>query len=248
MTDSTEEPANRSRTGGPEIGRDGPALALGLVVALTGGVTVVQYGLVEFTSPPAGSLSEIGWRLATVFVPFVVGLGGFFAVRGRPVEVSPPSVTDLGYVAGGVVVAYLTFGAYVVGTTTFAPSFAHFAGVDAGAVTPESVLVGVVSLVVFSGVTVAVEEWFFRGTVQTYLRSVVGSVGAVGVTALCFAWFHVWPLGIGTPPFVGGAVYYTAMGIVFGSVYEATDNVVVPFTVHALFNAGPYVAVLVTLS
>lgn len=221
--------------------------ALALVLALTSVVTLTQILLIRAVDVPANPVLEIGWRLLTVFVPFAVGIGVFFSLRERSFSASMPSVTDLGYVAAGVVTAYLVFAVYVAVTTTFAPEFAHFRAVDEGAVTPDSVVVGVLSIVTFSAVTVAVEEVFFRGIIQSYLQSVLGAAGAVTVASICFAWFHAWPLTFVSPPFVGALAYYVVMGIVFGLAYEMTDNLTVPFAVHGLFNAGPYAIALLTV-
>ncbi len=87
------------------------------------------------------------------------------------------------------------------------------------------------ALIVFTTVIAvpAIEELFFRGLLQTVLRSVMGRPWpAIFLTSLVFMVFHAnpehWP-----------ALFATS--ICFGYSYEKSGSLFRPFFVHSLFNA-----------
>lgn len=241
--DGSPETDRSNRLDGRRSARSGVVIVAVLVV----GVTVEQVALLRTIDPFAGAVGEIAFQLVTVSAPILVGVGASVAFwGGLGFDARLPSKRELGVAIAGVVAAYVVFVTYVAGVTSLAPEFAHFDGAGGGVVNPPSLGVALLSLVTFSVVTVAIEEAFFRGVVQERLRPALGAPGAVAAASLTFAWFHVWPLGALTPPFVGGGVYYAAMGAVFGTAYELTENLTVAFLVHALFNAGPFLVVVAT--
>ena len=85
-----------------------------------------------------------------------------------------------------------------------------------------------------------VEEFFFRGVIQSRLQAALGSVSAISIAGATFALFHVYPVALLSPPpiMIGHmAVYYTLMGAIFGWVYHRTDTLIAPALVHGTFNA-----------
>jgi hypothetical protein len=81
------------------------------------------------------------------------------------------------------------------------------------------------------------EELLFRGVVQGLLRERFSAAGAILLATGAFAPIHITAL-IGSPR--AALVTITILSvpsIIFGAVYEVTDNIVAPTLVHALYNA-----------
>jgi hypothetical protein len=81
------------------------------------------------------------------------------------------------------------------------------------------------------------EELLFRGVVQGRLRESFGPVAGVTLASAVFAAVHYVALTGGTG---GRLVTVTVLflpSLVFGAVYEYTDNLVVPVLVHGAYNA-----------
>jgi membrane protease YdiL (CAAX protease family) len=81
------------------------------------------------------------------------------------------------------------------------------------------------------------EELLFRGIVQGRLRETFDRVSGVVLASALFAAVHFAALTGGTG---GRLVTITVLffpALVFGSVYELTDNLVVPALVHGAYNA-----------
>lgn len=83
------------------------------------------------------------------------------------------------------------------------------------------------------------EELFFRGTVQRYLRDGFSSKYAVIITALLFAGMHVTSM-FGNVGIMGYGMYLVMLfagGAILGYSYEYTDNLFVPMAGHGFYNA-----------
>ncbi|MGN8213347.1 MULTISPECIES: CPBP family intramembrane glutamic endopeptidase [Halococcus] len=90
-------------------------------------------------------------------------------------------------------------------------------------------------------ITAPAEELLFRGIIQGRLKSSFSVITAVVLAAGLFAGMHVgFALyrGYGGN-FLGLAAVMFATGLLFGSVYERTGNLVVPSFAHALFWLSP---------
>ena len=87
------------------------------------------------------------------------------------------------------------------------------------------------TLLILTAIVIAplAEEFFFRGILQTRLRSVLGSRWAgVAVAGICFGLMHGGQ--------VAAIVPLAVMGIILGFVYEATGSLIGPILIHAMFN------------
>ena len=81
----------------------------------------------------------------------------------------------------------------------------------------------------------AFEETFFRGFMYPALKRRLGVAGGLAVVSLVFATIHL-NLNAFVPIFVLGAM--------LGLAYEVTGTILVPITVHALFNTANLVVLL----
>jgi len=161
----------------------------------------------------------------------------YLRLRGRPVSsvgLRLPSVRDLLIVVGGYAAAFVAAisGAIVI-SVTGAPAgenqVTEFATAD------PSVLLWLVPasfLLIGPG-----EELLFRGIVQGRLRETFDRVPGVVLASALFAGIHYVALtgGAGGRLVTVTVLFFPAL--VFGGVYELTDNLVVPALVHGAYNA-----------
>lgn len=81
------------------------------------------------------------------------------------------------------------------------------------------------------------EEILFRGVVQGRLREYFGPVLSIGYASAVFAAIHFLALtGGGTARLLTIAILFVP-SLVFGAVYEYTDNLAVPALLHGLHNS-----------
>jgi len=79
------------------------------------------------------------------------------------------------------------------------------------------------------------EEWIFRGFMQTYLKSKLGFVKALFVTALTFACFHFSPSqGIGNFTLI---LSLFTLALYLGFLYEKRKSLIAPIALHMTFNS-----------
>jgi membrane protease YdiL (CAAX protease family) len=161
----------------------------------------------------------------------------YLRLRGRPITsvgLRLPSVRELLIVVGGYATAFVAAitGAFVI-SITGAPAgenqVAEFASAD------PTVLLWLIPasfLLIGPG-----EELLFRGIVQGRLRETFDRVPGVVLASALFAAVHFVALTGGA----GGRIVTIAVlffpALVFGAVYELTDNLVVPALVHGAYNA-----------
>ena len=89
-----------------------------------------------------------------------------------------------------------------------------------------------VALLIVTAVAIApaAEEFFFRGILQTKLKSTLKSRwAALALAGVCFGLVHSSQLAAVVP--------LIFMGMALGFVYEATGSLIAPLLIHSLFNA-----------
>jgi membrane protease YdiL (CAAX protease family) len=174
------------------------------------------------------ALQGVGFPLAAVAYLRYRGLGLSY------VRASWPSARDLGIaVLGWVVILVLITVVGVVLASTGTEPAQNQAGQTAGE-NPAFIpyLIPLVFLLNAPG-----EELLFRGVIQTSLREEFGPVASIVLAASMFAPAHVIAL-LGSPRavLVSVAILFVP-ALVFGAVYEYTENLVVPSLTHALNNS-----------
>jgi membrane protease YdiL (CAAX protease family) len=231
------------------------AVCFGLALCgiLTGGAILIGLVIVLFVllGVSITPLSQL-----TVSLVAIQGLGfplvavAYFRYTGRSIRsfvpVAVPSLRDLGITAGGWVAAIVI--TPIVATVAVAIANqqpASNAAGDTAQQNPEIIplLIPLVFLLNAPG-----EELLFRGVIQGLLRERFSAWAAIALTTAAFAPLHLVAL-IGSPTAALLTIAIISVpSIVFGTVYELTDNLVVPSLVHALFNstlfAGVYLSSL----
>ncbi|MFB6297118.1 MAG: lysostaphin resistance A-like protein [Salinirussus sp.] len=229
------------------------AACFGLALAgiVTGVLILFVFGfvlvaLLDVTITPLGRLALSLVAIQGLGFPLVAVL--YFSYRGRSlrsfVPVSVPSLRELGISLGAWIAAIVVTPAVatvVVGIANEQPA-SNAAG-ETAQQNPEIIplLIPLVFLLNAPG-----EELLFRGVIQGLLAERFSAWAAVVLATVAFAPVHIVAL-IGSPTAaLLTIVIISVPSLVFGSVYELTDNLVVPSLVHALFNSTLFVGVYVS--
>ncbi|MBS0620408.1 MAG: CPBP family intramembrane metalloprotease [Verrucomicrobia bacterium] len=79
------------------------------------------------------------------------------------------------------------------------------------------------------------EEFLFRGCLQTYFKRFMRPASAIGVTSLCFALFHFsLSQGIGNIPLIASLFTFA---LFLGFIYERQSSLFASISLHMTFNA-----------
>lgn len=218
------------------VGADVVVLAVVTILA----VVVASIGA-TFLSLLLGYDVESTPFLVTVLIASQLGMlvVGVSYARSRDVRIRISSLTrrSIGYIVGGiglslgvVLVLSLLASALDASPSTIFEA-AGPAGEQTDAANPTILLV--LSMIVL----VPIEEYLFRGVIQGRLREALGPIAAILGASLLFGAFHLLNY-TGTPAeILVGVGLITAVGAVFGVLYERTDNLAVPIVVHGAYNA-----------
>lgn len=209
-------------------------LGLGLGTLLI--VVVAAAGAVVGLSP-----SPLVFLVLSLLLVQGVTFGGvavwYLRYRGRPVRsvgVRPPTLRDLLAVVVGYVLALggAIAGAVVVSSTGVEAGQNQVA--DVALANPEVLLVLIPGSFLLIGPG---EELLFRGVVQGRLRETFGPATGVALASIIFAAVHFVALTGSVGARLVTITILLFPSLVFGSVYELTDNIVVPALVHGAYNA-----------
>ena len=216
-----------------------PARTVAELLGLTVGVFLVAIVAgVAFVVP----LLALGYDIQTTAVLLgstaigqlaMFGLGyAYFRSRELSVPVSVPSLSNAAYAVGSVVAAL----AVVVAASALLTALDLVPGSvigDSAAIDP-TYLLGLAALSIF--VVAPIEEFVFRGVIQGKLREQFGPAPAIAGASLLFGSLHLTNYSGSLASIVAGALLITAVGSVFGLVYERTGNLAVPIAGHAIYN------------
>ena len=84
------------------------------------------------------------------------------------------------------------------------------------------------------------QEFFFRGWLQPRLQAVMGKWVGLGITAFLFTLWHFFPQLEGTSTStlplssVLGLVSIVVAGLLFGYIFQRTENILAPWLAHAI--------------
>lgn len=152
----------------------------------------------------------------------------------RQPSLSKRTLADLGWVIVGISVLFLASQAITLVLRNFGLAPGTNQITQIGREQPQLFLV----LIVLSFVAVGPgEELLFRGSVQGVLRRAYGPIPAIGLASAIFGVAHVTAVGGSQAGVVGYIVSAFLLGIVLGSLYEYTDNLLVPILIHGAYNA-----------
>lgn len=84
------------------------------------------------------------------------------------------------------------------------------------------------------------QELFFRGWLQPRLQAVMGKWGGLGITAVAFTLWHLFPPLEGTAATTlplsspAGLISTVLAGLLFGYIFQRTRNILAPWLAHAI--------------
>lgn len=183
-----------------------------------------------------GLVARIGLTVVQ-FLGFGVGLAAYLQVAEEwnllRDHVRRPTLRDAGYAVAGL--AALLAAATAVGQVLSALGIevAQNQVVVAGQRNPTFFLYMIPVSLLLVG---PMEELLFRGTVQGLLRRAWGPAAAIVAASALFGVVH-WIALLGTGSKGWYVAIAAALGLILGTVYELSDNVVVPSAVHGAYNA-----------
>lgn len=96
---------------------------------------------------------------------------------------------------------------------------------------PLAIFFALGSVIIFAPL---VEEFLFRGCLQTYLRRFLGARSAIFCSGLIFAFFHISKdQGLGNIPLISSLL---VLGMFLGFLYEKTSSLFASIGLHMTFN------------
>jgi len=213
-------------------------LGIAVGVAVTVPVTLAYSSLTNTPIDDVGGVALLGISLVSLQgIAFPLVAWGYVRRRGVGwsfVPASTPTLRGVLYIAGGYVAA---FGALIVVSLLLTLLAVEPAQNSAGTTALENP--GIIPyLAVLQFLLVGPgEELLFRGVIQGSLREHFGAWPAILLASVTFAPIHIFALS-GGPTAVATTVGILFLpSIVFGYLYEQTDNIVVPAFTHGLYNA-----------
>jgi membrane protease YdiL (CAAX protease family) len=229
------------------------AACFGLAIAglLAGGVIlfvlgVVLFGLLGVSVTPFGRLALSLVAIQGLGFPLVAVL--YFRYRGESlrsfIPVSLPSLREVGISIGAwlaAIVAVPVVATIVIGIANEQP--ANNAASETAQQNPEIIpfLIPLVFLLNAPG-----EELLFRGVIQGRLAERFSPWAAILLATATFAPLHITALIGGWTAALLTIVIISVPSLIFGAVYELTDNLIVPSLVHALFNSTLFLGIYVS--
>jgi len=212
----------------------------GVILALLGVILFVLLGL---SLTPLSQLALSLVAIQGLGFPLVAVL--YFRYTGRSlrsfVPVSLPSLRELGISLGAWVAALVitpVVAAIVIALADDQPA-SNAAG-ETAQQNPEIIplLIPLVFLLNAPG-----EELLFRGVIQGLLAERFSAWAAIALATAAFAPLHIIALLGSLNAALLTIIIISVPSLIFGSVYELTDNLIVPSLVHALFNSTLFVGI-----
>jgi len=213
---------------------------LGIVggVVVTIPVTLVYSSLTNTAVGDIGAVALLGISLVSLQgLAFPLVAWGYVRRRGVGwsfVPASLPSLRAVAYIVGGYLAA---FGALIVVSVLLTLIAVEPAQNSAGTTALENP--GIIPyLAVLQFLLVGPgEELLFRGIIQGSLREHFDAWPAILLASLTFAPIHIFALSGGPAAVATTIGILFVPSIVFGYLYEKTDNILVPALTHGLYNA-----------
>jgi len=211
-------------------------IVLGTVVSIP--VTLAYVGITGTSVAEIGGVALLGISLVSLQgIAFPLVAWAYVRRRGVGwsfVPASTPSLRGVTYIVGGF---FAAFGALLVVSVLLTALSVEPAQNTAGATALANP--GIIPyLAVLQFLLVGPgEELLFRGVIQGSLREHFDAWPAILLASLMFAPIHILALS-GGPAAVATTIGILFLpSIVFGYLYEKTNNIVVPAFTHGLYNA-----------
>jgi len=227
------------------------SLSVATLVGLVGyvvGALVAQFALLGAMLAglvSAGAL-EGGTVTGPAYLVITVGSGLGFIAFGAAVawrldrtwddlDLTVPTLRDVGYVVGGVVVLLVALIAFSQALRLLGLEAATSSVEELARRNPSFLLL----MVPLSFLTIGPsEEFLYRNLIQKYLYDSFGEVRAVVLTSAVFGVVHFSQYSTGTPTqTLLSLLLVFVLSTLLGASYLKTENLLVPVFIHGAFNA-----------
>ncbi|SMO57627.1 CPBP family intramembrane glutamic endopeptidase [Halorubrum cibi] len=244
-------------TDGSRSGSIPKAIAAAVGLGVLGPVLAVLGGQGIFLVDAAvGGLPLVVSVILTLIVGQYVAFGGlavsYLAWRGFDrtgivsyLGVRRPSLTEVGLVVGGWVVIVITLIVVSSIVQLLGAEAASNQSAELALQNPAIIPLFVVAMFLVVG---PCEEILYRGVVQGRLRESLPAAPAIAIASGIFAFIHVMALTGGVSGRLTTVAILFFPSLVFGAVYEYTENLVVPALLHGLHNAVIFTLLYITVT
>ena len=223
---------------------------LGPIIALVGGFGIFAVDVIVGGLPLAANL--VLTLLVGQYIAFAGLAIAYLAWRGFDgagivsyLGVRKPSLVELGLVVVGWVVILVS----VMGISLLV----QLLGVETAANQSAELAIGnpaIIPLFIAASFLVIgpCEEILYRGVVQGRLRESLPAAPSIIIASAVFAFIHVLALTGGIEGRLTTVAILFFPSLVFGAVYEYTENIVVPSLLHGLHNAVIFTLLYVSIT
>ena len=229
------------------------AVAVAILLAVVGiavGVALVGAAVVALTAAGVRVTPVLGLVLSLALATGV-GFGGvalaYLRYRGSGLDyvgLRVLSVREAAYVVAGYVASFaLLIGASVVLAATGTQAAPNTVA-EVGMRNPEILLLLIPASFLLIGPG---EELLYRGVVQNRLGEALPAPAAIVLASLIFASIHFFSLAGAPRARLVSISVLVLPTLVFGTMYELTDNLVVPSLIHGAYNATLFGLLYLTL-
>ena len=238
-------------------GSPGVAVVTALALGILGPVIAIASGGIVFgVSALTGGLSLAASVVLTLIFGQYVAFGGlaiaYLAWRGFDREgivsylgVRVPSLKEVGIVLGGWVVILILILAVSTVVQALGTETASNQSAELAMGNPAIIPLFIAASFLVIG---PCEEILYRGVVQGRLRESLPAAPSIVLSAAIFAAIHVMALTGGLSARLTTIGILFVPSLVFGAVYEYTENLVVPALLHGLHNAVIFTVLYVTVT
>lgn len=225
-------------------GRPVLAVVVAFVVGVAGFALAFPLGFVAvFALSAAGvmPLSPVQSIVLTLILlqgtAFPLVAAGYLFIRGRSlayVRARVPTLSDLGWAVLGFLGVSVLAAALVALVVALGLPTAERTNRELLLSNPDVLLALIPLSILLIGPG---EELLFRGVIQTTLREAFSAPVAIVLASLAFAPAHIISLQGGPAALLVSVSVLFVPSLVFGAIYEHTDNLTVPALAHGLYDA-----------
>lgn len=220
------------------------------VVGLSGLLVpqIVMFVLAIPVYPFLEMLSEIERLVATqivsqlgVIIGTAIVVVAFLRTTDRDlsfIDLRRPTLREVAWTVAGLLVLFGTLQVISILMQSTGVESAEHATAQRAQESPELLLILVPIAILVIG---PFEELLYRNVIQKSLYGTFSRFGSVAVASVIFAGVHVLAYatdGLGAVIASLGTVF--GLSIVLGTIYERTDNLLVPALIHGLYNAAVF--------
>ncbi|WP_394348811.1 CPBP family intramembrane glutamic endopeptidase [Halobellus captivus] len=225
------------------------AALLSVVGIGVGGILVIATALVLGAAQVA--ITPLLSIVLSLALATGIGFGGvallYLRYRGKGLEyvgLSVPTLRDVGFVVSGYVasLALLVLASMVI--TSVGAEAAPNTTAEMGMENPEILLLLIPASFLLIGPG---EELLYRGVVQNRLSEALPAPLAIFLASLIFAAIHYFSLSGAPQARLVSISVLVLPTLVFGTMYELTDNLVVPALIHGAYNATLFSLLYLTI-